>query len=102
MEGLVIGSNLLTRVGTFIPNGNGGVTLNEVANAFTLQLGAILNTPSLSGSYTVGSNGRVTGTFNASPNIDFVMYLLAPNKGYILQNDTGVQVSGQVTLQTSP
>jgi hypothetical protein len=104
MEGLVINTNYLTRVGTFIPNGNGGVTLNEVANAFTPTLGAILNTPSLPGSYTVGSNGRVTGTFNASPspNIDFVMYLLAPNKGYILQNDTGVQVSGQVTLQTSP
>ena len=104
MEGLVINSNYLTRVGTFIPNGNGGVTLNEVANAFTPSLGATLNAPSLSGSYTVGSNGRVTGTFNASPspNIDFVMYLLAPNKGYILQNDTGVQVSGQVTLQTSP
>jgi hypothetical protein len=104
MEGLVINSNYLTRVGTFIPNGTGGVTLNEVANAFTPSLGATLNAPSLSGSYTVGSNGRVTGTFNASPspNIDFVMYLLAPNKGYILQNDTGVQVSGQVTLQTSP
>lgn len=103
MEGVVINSNLLTRVGTFIPNGNGGVTLNEVVNAFTPSTGAILNMPSLSGTYTVGSNGRVTGTFNASPsNIGFVMYLLAPNTGYILQNDTGVQVSGQLALQTSP
>jgi hypothetical protein len=103
MEGLVINTNFLTRVGTFIPNGNGGVTLNEVVNAFTPSTGAILNMPSLSGSYTVGSNGRVTGTFNVSPsNIDFVIYLVAPNTGYILQNDTGVQVSGQLALQTSP
>lgn len=101
MEGITT-SNYLTRVGTFIPDGNGNVTLNEVANAFTSATGATLNAVSLSGNYTVGSGGRVTGTFASSPNIDFVMYLVAPNQGYILQSDSGTQLSGQVTLQTSP
>jgi len=101
MEGIT-STNYLTRVGTFIPDGKGNLTVNEVANAFTTSQGATISSPSLpGGSFSVDPAGRVTATINASPNIDVVLYLISPNQGYILQADTGVQVSGQIQLQTS-
>ena len=104
MEGVVINSNYLTRVGTFIPDGNGSVTLNELVNAFTPSAGASFNNPSLTGTYTVGSNGRVAATIvpSTSPNIDLVLYMVSPNQAYVLQGDTGFDVSGSVALQSSP
>lgn len=105
MEGFVLGSNnYLTRVGTLIPDGNGNVTLNELVNAFTTGTGASFNSPSLTGTYTVGSNGRVAATIvpSTSPNIDLVLYMVSPNQAYILQGDTGFEVSGSVALQSSP
>jgi hypothetical protein len=103
MEGITT-NNYLTRVGTFIPDGNGNVTLNELVNAFTLGVGASFNSPSLTGTYTVGSNGRVAATIvpSTSPNIDLVLYMVSPNQAYILQGDTGFEVSGSVALQSSP
>jgi hypothetical protein len=103
MEGITT-NNYLTRVGTFIPDGNGNVTLNELVNAFTVTGGASFNSPSLTGTYTVGSNGRVAATIvpSTSPNIDLVLYMVSPNQAYILQGDTGFEVSGSVALQSSP
>jgi len=103
MEGITT-NNYLTRVGTFIPDGNGNVTLNELVNAFTPSGGASFNSPSLTGTYTVGSNGRVAATIvpTTSPNIDLVLYMVSPNQAYILQGDTGFEVSGSVALQSSP
>jgi hypothetical protein len=103
MEGITT-SNYLTRVGTFIPDGNGNVTLNELVNAFTVTGGASFNSPSLTGTYTVGSNGRVAATIvpSTSPNIDLVLYMVSPNQAYILQGDTGFEVSGSIALQSSP
>jgi len=103
MEGITT-SNYLTRVGTFIPDGNGNLTLNELVNAFTTGTGASFNSPSLSGTYTVGSNGRVAATIvpSTSPNIDLVLYMVSPNQAYILQGDTGFEVSGSIALQSSP
>jgi hypothetical protein len=105
MEGFILGpNNYLTRVGTFIPDGNGNVTLNELVNAFTPSTGASFNNPSLTGTYTVGSNGRVAATIvpSTSPNLDLVLYMVSPNQAYILQGDTGFEVSGSVALQSSP
>jgi hypothetical protein len=103
MEGIT-SSDYLTRVGTFIPDGNGNLTLNELVNAFTPAAGASFNSPSLTGTYTVGSNGRVAATIvpSTSPNIDLVLYMVSPNQAYILQGDTGFEVSGSVALQSSP
>jgi hypothetical protein len=103
MEGITT-SNDLTRVGTFIPDGNGNLTLNELVNAFTVSTGATFNAPSLTGTYSVGSNGRATATIvpSSSPNLDLVLYMVSPGKAYILQGDTGFEVSGSVALQSSP
>lgn len=103
MEGITT-SNYLTRVGTFIPDGKGTVTINELVNAFTTTGGSSFNNPSLTGTYTMGSNGRVAATIvpSSSPNIDLVLYLVSANQAYILQGDSGFEVSGKVALQSSP
>jgi hypothetical protein len=55
----------------------------------------------ISGSYSVTSNGRVTGSINnLSGNL--VFYLVSGSSGYILQNDTGFQISGAMTEQQAP
>ena len=94
---------LLTRVGTFIPDGNGNVNLNEVVNAFTPTNGAILNNPVVPGTYAVDATGRATSTLTGSTsNIDLVFYMVSPSQAYVLQNDAGVEISGKTTLQVSP
>jgi hypothetical protein len=96
-----IGSNLLTRNGTFIPDGNGNLNINETTNLYGgSSVGAIVTSPIyLTGnSYSVGSNGRATANVgNLSSNL--VLYMISPNKAYILQGDSGVQEWGTVELQ---
>jgi len=93
----------LTRVGTFIPNGNGSLNLNEVVNAFTPTTGAILNNPVVPGTYTVAANGRATATLSGATNtIDLVLYLVSPSQAYVLQGDAGTEISGETTLQVAP
>jgi hypothetical protein len=96
-------SNLLTRIGTFIPDGNGNLNLNEEANSFVPGSlpGLINNPPTLPGTYMVATNGRVTAAINTLSS-NLILYLVAPGQAYILQNDTGVEISGKVTLQMSP
>ena len=94
-------SNFLTRVGTLISDGKGNLQLNEEANSFDGSLPGLINDPgTLSGNYTVDSNGRVAATIN-SVSSNLVMYMVSPGQAYILQNDSGVEISGTVTLQTS-
>jgi hypothetical protein len=93
----------LTRVGTFIPDGKGGLNLNEVVNSFTTTNGAILNNPVVPGTYAVDASGRATATLTgATNNIDLVLYMVSPSQAYVLQNDAGVEISGQTTLQVAP
>ena len=93
----------LTRVGTFIPDGNGNVNLNEVVNSFTPSTGAILNNPVVPGTYAVDASGRATATLTGSTsNIDLVLYMVSPGQAYVLQNDAGVEISGKTTLQVAP
>ena len=95
-------TNLLTRIGTLISDGNGNLQLNEEANSFDGTLPALINDPgTLSGNYTVDGNGRVAAAVNTVSS-NLVMYMVSPGQGYILQNDPGVEISGKVTLQTSP
>ena len=102
MDGYIPGF-LLTRSGTFIPDGNSNLTLNEEANSLNttgVPLGTI-NDVVLSGNYSVAANGRVTSSINTLSS-NLVLYMVSSGQAYILQNDAGVEESGEVTLQTSP
>jgi hypothetical protein len=96
-----IGNNLLTRVGTFIPDGNGNLNLNETTNLYGgASLGAVVTSPIyLTGNtYSVSGNGRASANVaNLSSNL--VMYLVSPSKAYILQGDSGTLMWGPVELQ---
>lgn len=96
-------SNLLTRAGTLISDGNGNLQLNEEANSFVPgNLPGLINDPgTLPGNYTLGSNGRVAATIS-SVSSNLVLYMVSPSQAYILQNDPGTEISGTIELQTSP
>jgi hypothetical protein len=96
-------SNLLTRIGTLISDGKGNLQLKEEANSFVPGSlpGLINDPPILSGNYTVDATGRVTAAVSTLSS-NLVLYMVSPGQAYILQNDPGVEISGNVTLQTSP
>jgi len=96
--GLVDGTpQLLSRVGILQFNGAGKLTLNEVANASAFQVGA--QSPGiLGGTYSVGSNGRITGTIS-NGTLNLVMYAVSGSQAYVLQTDPGVVTSGMLQLQ---
>jgi hypothetical protein len=81
------------RVGTFLWNGNGGVTVREFANA-----SGITSTSTLSGNYSVSTNGRALTQVNSLSN-NLVFYLISGNDAYILQNDPGVEIEGVMSKQ---
>jgi len=82
------------RVGTLQWDGSGKLILNEFTNA-----NGVITVPIvLSGSYSVSSNGRTTGSINSLSN-NLVFYLVSGNDAYVVQNDTGVQIDGTVSKQ---
>ena len=102
MNGYNLNPLYLSRVGWISWNGSGTINLNEVANSGQIGVAATLNQPGiLSGSYTVGANGRTTATVNSlsvNPN-DLVFYLVSGSSAYVLQNDTGYEIAGFMKLQ---
>jgi hypothetical protein len=82
------------RVGTLQWNGSGKLVLNE----FTNSNGVITVPIVLSGTYSVSSNGRTTGSINSLSN-NLVFYLVSGSNAYVLQNDTGVQIDGTISKQ---
>jgi hypothetical protein len=96
-------SSLLTRIGTLFADGNGNLNLNEEANSFaTGNLPGLINDPGiLPGTYQVRNDGRVTAAVNTVSS-NLILYMVSPGQAYILQNDPDVEISGQVTSQTSP
>ena len=96
-------NNFLTRIGTLFADGNGNLNLNEEANSFVPGSlpGVINDPPTLSGSYQVESDGRVTASISTISS-NLILYMVSPGQAYILQNDPGVEISGQITQQTSP
>lgn len=91
----------LTRVGWIVWNGSGTLTWNESVN----NSSSGFNQPgNLSGTYSVASNGRTAATVNdlSLNSNDIVLYLVSGSKGYMLQNDTGVEIVGTTTAQVSP
>jgi len=96
-------SNLLTRIGTLFADGSGNLALNEEANSFVPgSLPGLINDPgTLPGNYQVRSDGRVTAAINTVSS-NLILYMVAPGQAFILQNDPNVEISGQISLQTSP
>jgi hypothetical protein len=57
---------------------------------------------SLTGAYTVASNGRVLGSFTASPlTLPFAMCMVSPGQAYYLDERTSVVGGGNVFAQSS-
>ncbi len=82
------------RVGTLQWDGSGKLVLNEFTNA-----NGVITVPIvLSGTYSVSSNGRTTGSINSLSN-NLVFYLVSGSDAYVVQNDTGVQIDGTVSKQ---
>jgi hypothetical protein len=83
----------LDRVGTLQWDGKGNLTLNEVV----VNTGTATNVV-LSGSYSVGTNGRTTAAINTLSN-NLVFYLISPTDAYVLQNDVSTEVGGTMSKQ---
>jgi hypothetical protein len=96
-------SNLLTRAGTLQADGSGNLALNEEANSFVPgNLPGLINDPgTLPGTYQVRSDGRVSAAISTVSS-NLILYMVSPGQAYILQNDPNVELSGQISLQTSP
>ena len=89
------------RVGTLIPDGNGGLRLTYLLNRsgfLSLDGSGNAATISLTGTYSVASNGRVTGSVSTLSN-NLVFYLRSGNDGEILQADTGTEINGGMSKQ---
>jgi hypothetical protein len=82
------------RVGTLQWDGSGKLTLNEFTNAS----GTITVPIVLSGSYSVATNGRTTGSISSLSN-NLIFYLVSGSNAYVVQNDTGVQIDGTLSKQ---
>jgi hypothetical protein len=96
MTGFDLSPETLDRVATLQWDGAGHLTLNEFVNA-----SGATNTPGfLSGSYSVSSNGRTTGTITGlTNNVDLVFYLVSANDAYVIQSDSGSEIGGMVSKQ---
>ncbi|HEV2730334.1 MAG TPA: hypothetical protein VGV15_09905, partial [Terriglobales bacterium] len=97
-DGFDTSPDFIDRVGTMNWDGNGNMTFYEAVNSGlsgTRLLGFF------SASYSVASNGRATATISnvSLTNNDFVFYLVSGNDAYILENDTGVEISGVASKQ---
>lgn len=81
-------------VGTLQWNGTSGVTMRALINV----TGVINQPANFPGTYTVSSNGRVVGSFNNISN-NLVFYMISPTDAYILENDTNIEIYGNMTKQ---
>jgi hypothetical protein len=99
MDGFdAINGFFVDRVGWLQSDGSSAVSLSEAVN----DSGAGGQTSgTLTGSYSVATNGRATATINTfseNPN-DVIMYLVSGTEGYVLQSDSGLEIGGKMSLQ---
>lgn len=80
--------------GIFTPDGNGNYSFSGDQNT-----GGAATTESATGTYTVASNGRVLVTNTGGTSPILLVYLLSPNKGFILFTNNQV-MSGFAEPQT--
>jgi hypothetical protein len=84
-------TDIFDRVGNLHWDGSGHVGLTEFLN----QTGNQQLSGNLSGTYSMGSNGRaVVNVANLSSNL--VVYLASGTEGYMLQADSGVEINGMM------
>ena len=83
--------NLYDRVGYVHWDGAGNLALKEFVNVS----GAANQPGILQGSYTVGSNGRVTGSVSTLSS-NLIFYLISNNQAYMLQGDSQTEISGNM------
>jgi len=89
------------RVGTLVPSGTNSLGTNYVASFFDfVALAGGANSNAFSGNYSVAGNGRTTTQLNGFTN-NIVLYLTTTSTGYMLQADTGINMSGAFTAQSS-
>ena len=89
------------RVGTLVPSGTDSLGTNYVASFFDfVALAGGSSSNAFSGTYSVANNGRTTTQLNGFTN-NIVLYLTTNSTGYVLQADSGVNMSGAFTAQSS-
>lgn len=92
---------LKDRVGTLVPSGTDSLGTNYTASFFDPNALAGGNSSNaFTGTYAVASNGRTTTQLNGFTN-NLVLYLTTNSTGYVLQADTGINMSGAFTAQSS-
>ncbi len=85
------------RTATLQADGAGNLKLNEFVN----DTGTGSTPRLLTGTYSVSTNGRATATItNLSPSSnDLIFYLYSPTDGFVLQEDSGTELVGSISLQ---
>jgi hypothetical protein len=92
---------LKDRVGTLVPSGTDSLGTNYVASFFDpVTLAGSASSNAFSGTYSVASNGRTTTQLNGFTN-NIVLYLTTNSTGYLLQADSGINMSGELRAQSS-
>ncbi len=76
------------RVGLFKPTSS-GFNWNQASNSYDVNLGGSPSALPTNGTYTVGSNGRVTVTVNGVTS-NLVFYLSSANTGFMVQEDADI------------
>ena len=90
------------RVGTLTPNGSGNVNTAYRSSFFDpVNVVGGFQDNAFSGTYTVSGNGRATAQFPAFTN-NLIFYLSSTDSGYFLQADSGIDIGGELKLQTGP
>ena len=90
---------LKDRVGTLVPSGTDSLGTNYVTSFFDpVGLAGGSNSQAFSGTYSIASNGRTTTQLNGFTN-NLVLYLTSNSTGYMLQADSGVNMSGTFKAQ---
>ena len=100
-DGFDTNLDFIDRVGTMNWDGSGNMTFHEAVNS-GLNGGTGAQLLGFSpASYSVASSGRATATISnvSLSNNDFVFYLVSGNDAYILENDSGVEISGVASKQ---
>jgi hypothetical protein len=98
MDGFITASYNADGLGWIQGDGAGNMTWNQGVND-----GGVFNSTSgtLSGTYSVASNGRVTATITgvSQTNNDLIFYLISDSSAYFSQNVTGYEMFGTMDLQ---
>ncbi len=99
----VINSSAITNAGvsyTLIQiNASGG---NVSSGYFDVNNTGSIGSAALSGSYSLNSNGYISGTWNVSNvSLPFAMYLFSPTQGYYLDERTTAVGGGNIYAQSS-